>query len=56
MRAGAKCSISSVVPEEGAVPGAIVIIHSFGDFLGWERRVGQFSAYPVSEKGYVHDT
>ncbi len=23
------------VPEEGAVPGAVVAIHSFGDFLGW---------------------
>ena len=23
------------VPEEGAVPGAVVTIHSFGDFLGW---------------------
>ena len=24
-----------VVPEEGAVPGAVIAIHSFGDFLGW---------------------
>ncbi|MFO7600951.1 MAG: transposase [Candidatus Desulfacyla sp.] len=24
-----------VVPEEDAVPGAVVAIHSFGDFLGW---------------------
>jgi len=23
------------IPEEGAVPGAVVAIHSFGDFLGW---------------------
>jgi len=23
------------VPEEGAVPGAVVVIHSFGDLLGW---------------------
>jgi hypothetical protein len=23
------------VPEEDAVPGAVVAIHSFGDFLGW---------------------
>jgi len=23
------------VQEEGAVPGAVVAIHSFGDFLGW---------------------
>jgi endogenous inhibitor of DNA gyrase (YacG/DUF329 family) len=24
-----------VVPEEGAVPGAVIAIHTFGDFLGW---------------------
>ncbi len=24
-----------VVPEEDAVPGAVIAIHSFGDFLGW---------------------
>ena len=23
------------VPEDNAVPGAVVAIHSFGDFLGW---------------------
>jgi len=23
------------VPEEAAVPGAVIAIHSFGDFLGW---------------------
>ena len=24
-----------VVPEDGAVPGAVIAIHTFGDFLGW---------------------
>ena len=24
-----------MVPEEGAVPGAVIAIHTFGDFLGW---------------------
>jgi hypothetical protein len=24
-----------IVPEEDAVPGAVIAIHSFGDFLGW---------------------
>jgi len=24
-----------VVPGEDAVPGAVIAIHSFGDFLGW---------------------
>ena len=23
------------VPEDDAVPGAVIAIHSFGDFLGW---------------------
>jgi hypothetical protein len=25
----------NAVPEEGAVPGAVIAIHTFGDFLGW---------------------
>ena len=25
----------AAIPEEVAVPGAVVAIHSFGDFLGW---------------------
>ena len=28
------------VPEEDAVPGAVIAIQTFGDFLGWERGEG----------------
>jgi len=28
-----------VVPEEDAVPGAVIAIHSFGDFLGWHHHL-----------------
>ena len=30
-----KAFLKEAVPEEDAVPGAVIAIHTFGDFLGW---------------------
>ena len=55
------------VPEEGAVPGAVVAIHSFGDFLGWHPHLhilctdgcfcgnGMFRVAPLFELKHIEE-
>ena len=55
------------VPEEGAVPGAVIAIHSFGDFLGWHPHLhvlctdgcfygnGMFRVAPIFELKHLEE-